>query len=174
MIAFTMKAQARNVYSKQTSNAWEVIRILFLSIREVTAWVHLACTSSIGKKNYNYSYSLLFYRYTFLTSGFSHADLFNINTTSGQIRTASPLDREGLCGLYAPTCSLEIEAAVQSSLSQFFRQVYRFLSAILIFLWGFEPHSLQIERVFVDCMLQLFHRKLQLFHRKLRLLCRVL
>ncbi|XP_070199271.1 protocadherin alpha-9-like isoform X2 [Littorina saxatilis] len=62
-------------------------------------------------------------RYTFLTSGFSHADLFIINATSGVIRTSQPLDREALCGLYSPECELQLEAAAQSSLSQFFRMV---------------------------------------------------
>ena len=62
-------------------------------------------------------------RYTFLTSGFSHSDLFSINATSGIIRTSQPLDREALCGLYAQVCELSLEAAAQSSLSQFFRMV---------------------------------------------------
>ena len=62
-------------------------------------------------------------RYTFLTSGFSHSDLFIINATSGVIRKSEPLDREALCGLYSPVCELSLEAAAQSSLSQFFRMV---------------------------------------------------
>ncbi|KAL8590580.1 hypothetical protein ACOMHN_011016 [Nucella lapillus] len=62
-------------------------------------------------------------RYTFLDSGFSHTDLFTINTTSGVVRTTKPLDREQLCALYSPLCELKLEAAAQSSFSQFFRMV---------------------------------------------------
>lgn len=60
-------------------------------------------------------------RYTFLSSEMSHASLFAINATSGVIRTAKPLDREALCGLYTPTCELTLEVAAQSGLTQFFR-----------------------------------------------------
>ncbi|KAL8612152.1 hypothetical protein ACOMHN_012823 [Nucella lapillus] len=62
-------------------------------------------------------------RYTLLTSGISHADLFTINATTGVVRTSGPLDRETLCGLYSPVCELKLEAAAQSSLTQFFRMV---------------------------------------------------
>ncbi|XP_076449117.1 protocadherin-9-like [Babylonia areolata] len=62
-------------------------------------------------------------RYTLLTSGISHAELFAINATTGVVRTSKPLDREAICGLYSPVCELKLEAAAQSSLTQFFRMV---------------------------------------------------
>ncbi|XP_076470656.1 protocadherin-17-like [Babylonia areolata] len=62
-------------------------------------------------------------RYSVLDSGYSHSHLFTINSTSGELTTTRPLDREGLCALYSPTCQLRLEAVAQSSFTQFFRMV---------------------------------------------------
>ena len=62
-------------------------------------------------------------RYTFLTSVFSQTDMFSINSTTGVVLVSGRVDREQLCGLYLTICDVEMEAAVQSTVSQFFRVV---------------------------------------------------
>ncbi|XP_025115144.1 protocadherin gamma-C4-like isoform X3 [Pomacea canaliculata] len=88
-------------------------------------------------------------RYTFLSTGLSHADFFTINVTSGDIRTARPLDREALCGLYSPACHMTLEVAAQSALTQFFR-----MATVVVEVEDVNDHAPQFpaERVRLDVL----------------------
>ncbi|XP_055958821.1 protocadherin-11 X-linked [Patella vulgata] len=60
-------------------------------------------------------------KYSFLVQGYPHSVLFTIVNNTGLVYTAQKLDRELLCG-FSDTCILDLEVAVQSTISQFFRK----------------------------------------------------
>ncbi|XP_046555887.1 protocadherin alpha-4-like [Haliotis rubra] len=62
-------------------------------------------------------------RYSFLTQGYPYSALFTIHNTTGEIYTALKLDREDICG-FSFQCVLDLEVAVQSSTSQYFRKIW--------------------------------------------------
>ncbi|GFS07418.1 protocadherin-1-like [Elysia marginata] len=61
-------------------------------------------------------------KYGLLPKGYPRSSLFRVGEDSGQIFTREKLDRESLCG-YDPVCDLDIQVAVQSAISQFFKKV---------------------------------------------------
>ncbi|XP_041360250.1 protocadherin-11 X-linked-like [Gigantopelta aegis] len=61
-------------------------------------------------------------RYTFLTQGYPFSSNFSIVNTTGQIYTRHSLDRDDICG-FISNCLLELEVAIQSVNSQYFRKV---------------------------------------------------
>ncbi|ESO93926.1 hypothetical protein LOTGIDRAFT_209451 [Lottia gigantea] len=60
-------------------------------------------------------------KYSFLVQGYPHSALFIIVNNTGIIYTSKVLDRETLCG-FSDSCDLNLEVAVQSTISQFFRK----------------------------------------------------
>ncbi|KAK3741968.1 hypothetical protein RRG08_024714 [Elysia crispata] len=61
-------------------------------------------------------------KYSLLPRGYPRSSLFRVAEDSGQVFTREKLDRESLCG-YDPVCDLDIQVAVQSAISQFFKKV---------------------------------------------------
>ena len=61
-------------------------------------------------------------RYTFLPQGYPFSSNFSIVNTTGQIYTRNALDRDAICGFVA-SCVLELEVAIQSVNSQYFRKL---------------------------------------------------
>ncbi|KAK0064798.1 protocadherin beta-14 [Biomphalaria pfeifferi] len=61
-------------------------------------------------------------RFSFLAEGNPQASYISINETSGDLKTASRIDRETLCRRQV-TCELRVQTAVQADLSSFFMLV---------------------------------------------------
>ncbi|CAL1526295.1 unnamed protein product, partial [Lymnaea stagnalis] len=61
-------------------------------------------------------------RYSLLPLGFPRSSLFGVDEYSGQVFTKERMDRESLCGSDS-RCDLDIQVAVQSAVSGFFRKV---------------------------------------------------
>ncbi|XP_041357714.1 protocadherin-7-like [Gigantopelta aegis] len=60
--------------------------------------------------------------YSFLSHGYPDSNLFSLNNSTGELRTAVAVDREKICG-FQLQCVLVIQVAIQSSSDQYFKKV---------------------------------------------------